>query len=109
MPARIVRAAARAANRPHPSALPESLRMADILQPSCGNLYRQVSDPVAHELGDRLDEASEVGFQPIEAGRLFEGLLVHVKRAIDLDLEAVPVRLRPAMAADDLDPLVAVI
>src|SRR5229473_5109828 len=62
-----------------------------------------------HERAKRLDEASEVGAQMLETGQFLQGLLIHVKRAVDLDLQAVPVLGGAALAADDLDALIALV
>ncbi len=58
----------------------------------------------AHECAERLDKPHEIGPQCVETGQLLQGLLVHVERAVDLDLQAVPVLSGAALAADDLDP-----
>src|SRR4051794_39100523 len=58
---------------------------------------------------DSFDEPTQIGLQAIEAGKPFQGLLVHIKGAVDLDLQAVPVLRRAALAPDDLDALVALI
>src|SRR5229473_681472 len=63
----------------------------------------------ADEPGERLDEPSEIGAQTLETGPLFQGLLVHVERAVDLDLQAMPVLGGATLAAHDLDALVALV
>src|SRR5579863_621090 len=67
------------------------------------------SELTAHEAAERLDEAREIGPQSLEARQFLQGLLVHVKRAVDLDLQAVPPLGRAAVAADDLDTLVPLV
>src|SRR5258708_27428567 len=61
----------------------------------------------ADEGAERLDEAGEVGPQRLEPGQFLQGLLVHVERAIDLDLQAVPVLGGAALAAGGLAAPVA--
>src|SRR5712691_1055085 len=63
----------------------------------------------AHEPGERLDEPGEIGPQALETGPLLQGLLVHVERSVDLDLQAVPVLGGAALAAHDLNALIALV
>src|SRR6266446_10600960 len=65
------------------------------------------SEPRADELADRLDEMGQIGAEPVKAGQPVQGALVHVERAVDLDLQAVAPLGGPALAAYDLDALVA--
>src|SRR5262249_46949181 len=58
------------------------------------------------KLAQRRDQMRDVVLQPGEAGGLLDGLLVHVERAVDLDLQAVTMLGRPALPSDDLDALV---
>src|SRR5713226_2253164 len=67
------------------------------------------SQPAAHEVGHRRDEAGEVAAQAVKAGELLQRLLVHVERAVDFDLQAVAALGRAALAAHDLDPLVPLV
>src|SRR6266702_289612 len=63
----------------------------------------------AHERAKRLDEPRKIGLQMLETGQLLQGLLIHVERAVDLDLQAVPVLGGAALAAHDLDALVTLV
>src|SRR5712692_10042974 len=65
--------------------------------------------PAAHELGKRRDESGKIDPQPVEARQFFQRLLIHVKRAVDFDLQAVPALGGAALAAHDLDALVALV
>src|SRR3954454_4904519 len=67
----------------------------------------KLSQPRPHVAGHRLHQTGEIGAQLVETGQFFERLLVHVQRAIDLDLQAVPVRVRAPLEAYYLDPLVS--
>src|ERR1700751_1511311 len=55
---------------------------------------------------ERLDHKSDVALQLAEAAGLFQRFLVHIERAVDLDLEAVPVGRRTALPLDYFDPLI---
>src|SRR3954469_14218725 len=60
-------------------------------------------------MGYRLDQPGKIGFQLIETGQLFERLLIHVQRAVDFDLQTLPVRVRTPVPPHDLDPLVTLV
>src|SRR5437899_3806431 len=64
------------------------------------------SEAQADKLADRLDEMGQIGAEPVETGQSAQGALVHVERAVDLDLQAVAPLGGPALAAHDLDTLV---
>src|SRR6266851_195229 len=63
----------------------------------------------AHEPAERLDESREIGLQILETGQFLQGLLIHIERAVDLDLQAVPVLGGAALAAHDLDALITLV
>src|SRR5262249_38597801 len=64
---------------------------------------------VADIIGDRLNQSCQIVLEAVEAGRLLQSLLVHVKRAIDLDLEAVASLARTAAAPHNLDAFISLI
>src|SRR5438552_14827868 len=63
-------------------------------------------EPDARKLGELADQMGNVGPQAGKAWGLLERLLVHIERAVDLDLQAVPPCRRAPLPLDDLDPLV---
>src|SRR6516162_6217038 len=92
-----------------------NVRLQDLGNSRHGSFLRwrsnNVRDPAvfearAREARQRLDQPGDVGAQLIEGGALFQSLLVHVERAVDLDLQAVPLHRRAALPLDDLDTLV---
>src|SRR5258708_3989540 len=54
-------------------------------------------EPVARELDDRPLHARDHRDQVVEAGAALDARLVHVERAVDLDLEGVAAGLGPAV------------
>src|SRR6478735_11860616 len=52
--------------------------------------------------GHGLHHALKVALQAVEGGRLLEVYLVHIERAIDLDLERVNALMRPAVILGDI-------
>src|SRR5205085_1557816 len=63
----------------------------------------------ADKVADRLHEMRQIGAQPVKPGQAVQRALVHVERAVDLDLEAVAVLARTPLAAHDLDPFIALV
>src|SRR5215472_15834900 len=53
-----------------------------------------------------FDQLRNIRLQALKAGTLFEGLLVHVERAVDFDLQAVSMHPWASLPLDDLDTLV---
>src|SRR3712207_9105763 len=51
----------------------------------------------------------QVGAQALEARRLLQGLLVHVERPVDLDLQAADPAAGIGVAPHQLDPLVGIV
>src|SRR5271155_1403162 len=64
------------------------------------------SSPGLCEFPECRDQSGKVGLQASEARIFLQRFLIHIKRAVDLDLQAVPPRLRPPLPLDDLDALV---
>src|SRR5271168_3184761 len=60
----------------------------------------------AGKTSQRFHQMRDVGLQPAEAAGLFQRFLVHIKCAVDLDLEAVTVGCRTALPLDDFDPFI---
>src|SRR5438445_3813057 len=58
---------------------------------------RSSREPVARELDDRPLDARDHRDQVVEAGAALDARLVHVERAVDLDLEGVAAGLGPAV------------
>src|ERR1700720_1244865 len=51
----------------------------------------------------------QIGPQPVETRRSLQRTLIHIERAVDLDLQAVAILGRAPLPADDLDALVALV
>src|SRR5262249_22210555 len=63
-------------------------------------------EAITYESGERLHEMGQVRAEPVEAGKPLQRALVHIERAINLDLEAVAILGRASLPSHDLDALV---